>query len=142
MAKQSQRSLFPELNKIISDLHSDERQDLVILIIPSHDKREEQLKDQDRWASAAMELFAELFGGATAFQTFAGIYKCDDGRFLHDKPILIECYAQRRDLEDSEKLTELLQFIKRMGKGYQSGGSGTRSEQGVPRDQRFRDQMT
>ena len=29
---------------------------------------------------------------------------------------MIECYAQRSDVEDSEKLTELLAFMKRMGK--------------------------
>ncbi len=115
MAKQKQKSLFPELDKIISDLHADKRQDLIILIVPSHDKREEPLKDQDRWASAALDLMADLFGGATAFQTFAGVYRCDDGRILHDKPILIESYVQRPDLEDRAKLTELLRFIKRMG---------------------------
>ena len=116
MSKQKQKSLFPELDKIISDLHADKRQDLVILIVPSHDKREEPLKDHDRWASAALELLADLFGGATAFQTFAGVYRRDDGSILHDKPILIESYVQRPDLEDQVKMTELLRFIKRMGK--------------------------
>lgn len=46
-----------------------------------------------------MDLFADLYRGATAFRTFAGIYKCDDGRILHDQPILIESYVQRTDLE-------------------------------------------
>ena len=111
-----QKSLFPELDKIISVLKSDTRQDLVILLIPSHDSNEDPLPDQDRWAGAAMELFADLFRGATAFQTFAGIYKCDDGRILHDKPILVESYVARPDLENEEKLRELLRFAKRMGR--------------------------
>jgi hypothetical protein len=116
MAKSKQRSLFPELDRIISDLHADKRQDLLILIIPSHDKHEEPLKDQDRWARAGLDLVADLFGGATAFQTFAGVYRADDGRILHDTPIMIESYVQRQDLEDRAKLSELLKFMKRMGR--------------------------
>jgi hypothetical protein len=84
--------------------------------VPSHDKHEEKLKDQEIWANAAMERFAELFRGATAFNTFAGIYKTDDGKILHDKPIMIESYAARSDIVDEAKLTELLRFAKRMGK--------------------------
>lgn len=115
MAKK-QKSLFPELDEIISVLRSDERQDLIILIIPSQDKKQRELPDQEMWAGAAMELFADLYRGATAFQTFAGIYKTKDGAILHDKPILIECYASRQDVENSQKLTELLRFAKRLGR--------------------------
>jgi hypothetical protein len=78
--REKQSSLFPELDQIISVLVAEKRQDLVILIIPSHDKKEVELKDQDMWASAAMDLFADLFGSATAFKTFAGIYKTSDGK--------------------------------------------------------------
>ena len=101
---QKQKSLFPELDKIISVLQADTRQDLLILIIPSHDKKENKLRDQEMWAASAMELLGELFGGATAFTTFAGVYKTDDGKLLHDKPILIESHVQTRsDLEDRAK---------------------------------------
>ncbi len=111
-----QKALFPEYDEIIATLRSNERQDLVILIIPSHNKKEEELADQDMWANSAMELFADLFKGANAFHTFAGIYKTDYGKILHDKPILIESYVQRSDLEDENILCELLRFVKRMGK--------------------------
>lgn len=118
MAKKGrQKSLFPELDKIISVLRSDARQDLLILIVPSHDKKENELTDQEMWAAAGLELLGDLFGGATAFETFAGIYKADDGKLLHDKPILIESYVQNRsDIENRRKLAELLRFIKRMGR--------------------------
>ncbi len=56
------------------------------------------------------KLFADLYRGATAFKTFAGIYKCDDGKILHDTPILVESYVQRQDLENQAKLLELLKF--------------------------------
>jgi hypothetical protein len=118
MGKKKQKSLFPELDEIISVLRSGTSQDLVILIIPSHDGTPEQneLSDQSMWADTAMELCADLYRGATAFETFSGIYKGDDGRIHRDKPILIESYVNRADLEDEKKLAELLKFLKRMGK--------------------------
>ena len=42
--------------EIISVINSEVRQDLVILIIPSHEKDDKPLKDQDMWAAQAMEL--------------------------------------------------------------------------------------
>jgi hypothetical protein len=110
------KGLFPELEEIVSVLRSNRRQDILILIIPSADKRDIELKNQEIWANSALELFAELYGGATAFKTFAGIYKSDDGKILHDQPILIESYVQRETLEDEATLKQLLDFCKRMGR--------------------------
>ncbi len=104
-----------EVERIISVLKAGTRQDMIILIVPSHDKKNKKLNNQEQWAEGAMDLFADLFGGATAFETFAGIYKDWGGNILRDKPILIECYAQRSDLEDVEKLTKLCLWIKKMG---------------------------
>jgi len=108
--------LFPEVEEWISVLQSGVRQDIVILIIPSHDKKEKEIKNQDVWAGEAMELFKELYRGATAFETFAGIYLTDDGKTLHDKPILIESYVSREALEDKRRLNQLVSFMKRMGR--------------------------
>ncbi|HEV3261014.1 MAG TPA: hypothetical protein VG013_29455 [Gemmataceae bacterium] len=112
----AQESLFPEVEKIISVLQSGVRQDIVILIIPSHDKNEKDIKNQDVWAGEAMELFKDLYRGATAFATFAGIYLTLDGKTLHDKPILIESYVSREALEDKRRLNQLVGFMKRMGR--------------------------
>lgn len=110
------KSLFPEVEKIISVLQSGARQDIVILFIPSHDKNEKEIKNQDVWSGEAMELFKDLYRGATAFETFAGIYLTDDGKTLHDKPILIESYVSREALEDKRRLGQLVSFMKRMGR--------------------------
>ncbi len=112
----AQESLFPEVEKIISALQSGARQDIVILIIPSHDKNEKEMKNQDVWAGEAMELFKDLYRGATAFETFAGIYLTDKGKTLHDKPILVESYVSREALEDKRRLNQLVGFMKRMGR--------------------------
>jgi hypothetical protein len=110
MAQQS-----PETEQIIASLTSGERQDLVILFIPSHDKKNKPINNQEFWADAAMNEFADLFKGATAFQTFAGIYKEDDGTILRDKPILIESYARREFTLDANRWERMIDFIKRMG---------------------------
>jgi hypothetical protein len=112
----AKKDLFPEIERIISRINADERQDIVILIIPSHDKNDKPLKDQEVWAGIAMELFADLYGGATAFQTFQGIYKDTEGKVYRDKPILVESYVQRVKLVDEGNLQELLAFSRRMGR--------------------------
>jgi hypothetical protein len=112
----AKKGLFPEVEQIISSINKDERQDIVILIIPSHDRTDKPLKDQQVWAGAAMELFADLFGGATAFQTFQGIYKDAEGKVYRDNPILIECYVKRSRLVEEATLQQLVAFAKRMGR--------------------------
>ncbi len=112
----AKKDMFPETEHIISVILADQRQDIVILIIPSHDKNEKPLKDQEMWAGSAMDMFADLYGGATAFQTFQGIYKDAEGKVYHDRPILIESYVQRARLLDEETLQGLLAFAKRMGR--------------------------
>jgi hypothetical protein len=103
-------------DRIISVLQARRRQILLILAIPSHEKKHKPLGNQDQWASAAMDLFANLYGGATAFATFAGIYKDDAGEIHHDKPIMIESYVLEEDLENEENLRQLTEFIRRMGR--------------------------
>lgn len=107
-----------ELDQIIADLGEELRSDLIILAIPSHDKKNKPLNNQEVWASEAMELFAHIFGGATAFKTFKGVFKSEDGdTLLWDNPILIEAYAERDAVENRENLNRLLDFIKRMKRG-------------------------
>jgi hypothetical protein len=113
-----QSELFPEVNKIISLLSSEAPQETVILVIPSHDRKNKELNDVrvKEWASQAMRLFADLYVGATAFETFKGIYKTEDGEYLLDNPILIESYATVEAIESPDNLNQLVRFAKRMGK--------------------------
>jgi hypothetical protein len=111
------RSQLPEVKRILRDLESQKRQALVILFIPSHDKDEQELPARDQWAEAALDLFADLFGGATAFETYGGIYRDKvRGKDLKDQPILIESYTETEMTRDPERLNRLVEFMKRMGK--------------------------
>ena len=112
-----QRTLWEEAHgEVLEALASGGRHDEVILIIPSHDKKNRPLTDQDRWAQAGEEVFAQLYGGATSFRALSGIFMDDEtGELLRDVPILIECYAERQYVEDPVRLKALLQFAVRMG---------------------------
>ncbi len=112
----AKKSTNVEVEGIVSRIRSGERQDVIILLVPSHDNKNKLINNQEAWAEAAMELFKDLYGGATAFLTFAGIYLADDGTTLHDRPILVESYASRENLEDKGRLTQLVEFMKRMGR--------------------------
>lgn len=107
----------PDAERILRDLESPRRQILVILFVPSHDRDETELKTRDLWADAALDVFADLFGGATAFDTYAGIYRDQvRGKDLKDKPILVESYTAVERVRDIEHLSALVSFMKRMGK--------------------------
>ena len=61
-------------------------------------------------------MFADLYQGATAFIAHKGVYKTDRGQYLHDRPILVESYADVTRIVDEARLGELLSFAKRMGR--------------------------
>jgi hypothetical protein len=114
----------PEVDQILEALDAEPRQILLILFVPSHDKHNKALTNQDIWAGEAMEVFKELYRGATAFMTYAGIYLDDTGKTLHDKPILIECFAEIKDVKNHKKLEQLVAFMKRMGKETKQAAVG------------------
>jgi hypothetical protein len=110
-------SSSPEAERIARDMEMGKQQVLVILFIPSHDRDERELKDRDLWADAALDLFSDLFDGATAFDTYAGIYRDKvRGKDLKDKPILVESYTKIERIKDLTVLNNLVSFMKRMGK--------------------------
>jgi hypothetical protein len=110
-------SSSPEVERIATDVEMGRQQVLVILFIPSHDRDEKELKTRDLWANAALNLFADLFGGATAFDTYAGIYRDKvRGKDLKDKPILVESYTEIERVRNLVVLNDLVSFMKRMGK--------------------------
>ena len=102
-------SSSPEVERIASDVEMGRQQVLVILFIPSHDRDEKELKTRDLWADAALNLFADLFGGATAFDTYAGIYRDKvRGKDLKDKPVLVESYTEIERVKNLAVLNELV----------------------------------
>jgi len=101
---------------ILQELRYGSGQALVVLIIPSHDKKNKAIDAQSKIADDGMQLLADLYGGATAFAARTGIFKSDQGQMLYDKPLLLESYAMRSDVEDQTKLGKLLGYLCRIGR--------------------------
>lgn len=97
--------------------------DMVIVFVPSHQRDKQRIHDQTAWASEALDLMGKLFGGATGFPNLRGIWRDDDnnGELLDDEPIMIQSLAKRADVENVEKLAQLGQFLKKMGKKTKQG---------------------
>jgi hypothetical protein len=113
-----QSGLFPETYAIAALLSKESSQDLVVLVVPSHDRKDKALGDalMSEWASNAMKLLADLYRGATAYQAAHGIFKTDEGHYLHDKPMVLEAFAEIEAIHDVNRLNLLVEFCKRMGK--------------------------
>ena len=115
--KPTQRSLLEHTKRqVLVALETGKRKDLIILVIPSHDRKNRALPDQNMWAEAGAEVLAEAYRGATAFKASSGIFKTDEGDILRDQPILLEAYADREQVVDDANLDALLTFAMRMGR--------------------------
>lgn len=97
--------------------------DTVIVFVPSHERDKTRIQNQDAWASQALDLMGKLYGGATGFPNLRGIWRDDanGGALLDDEPIMIQSLAKRADVENEEKLTQLGEFLKLMGKKTKQG---------------------
>lgn len=116
--KKGEPELFPETQEIVALLSKDQTQDLVIIVVPSHDRNNKPLAEAaiGEWAQNAMKLMADLYRGATAYKAAQGIYKTDEGHYLWDHPLIIESFASEEAIHDKGNLEVLVGFGKRMGK--------------------------
>ena len=74
----------------------------------------------------ALSVLGRLFGGATAYPRAQGVWRDDDrgGALVFDEPVVMHCYTTPSDIEDSEKLSELGKFCRRMGRETNQGEVG------------------
>lgn len=100
--------------QVVANLKAGVKHDHVVLAVPSHDRRNNPITTQEFWVEEAMKVISGLYGGGTAFQAYAGVYRSETGEDLWDRPVLVESYAEREDVEDESKLVRLLQFVRRM----------------------------
>ncbi len=68
---------YPELVDILARLQGGIPDEMISIFIPSHDRRDKPVPDQDIWAGQALDLFGKLYGGGTSFGNLSGI-KHDD----------------------------------------------------------------
>jgi hypothetical protein len=97
--------------------------DLLVLFVPSHD-RDEQPIDQDEWVEKALQFLGQAFHGATAFPKARGVWRDDDrgGQLVFDEPVIIHCYTSLKLLNSKAK--ELGEFLTDMGHQTRQGAVG------------------
>lgn len=103
---------------IVNDLRFDRADSIVMIGIPSHERTNAPLAQgkQSEYATAAMEKFADLFGGATALRSYKGIYKSDSGKYLWDDTILIQAFTSTDNLQNETTVLEVVRFARKLQK--------------------------
>src|SRR6058998_2282544 len=96
---------------------------LLVLFIPSHD-RFDQLIEQDDWVREALAVLGRCFGGATAYPQGRGVWRDDaqGGKLLFDEPVVIQCYTGEEILEQNSD--SLRTFLTRLGSEARQGAVG------------------
>jgi hypothetical protein len=99
---------------------------LVVLFVPSVERDGATPIDQDRWVASALEMFGAVFGGATAYPRARGIWRDDEreGFLVKDEPVVIHCYTTPEDIQNLNKLGELGEFCRTMGRETNQGEVG------------------
>lgn len=97
---------------------------LFVLFVPSVTRSSEPI-DHDYWVDQALETFASLFRGATAYPRGRGRWRDDEhgGALVADEPTVVTCYAAPEDITD-EALARLRAFLHRLGREAQQGEVG------------------
>ncbi|MBI2829423.1 MAG: hypothetical protein HYX77_09170 [Acidobacteria bacterium] len=99
---------------------------LVVLFVRSVERDGATSVDQGRWVDAALEMFGEVFGGATAYPKARGIWRDDErgGFLVKDEPVVMHCYTTPDEIQDSSNLAELGGFCRTMGRETNQGEVG------------------
>lgn len=94
---------------------------LLVMFIPSVDRFEEPIEDQDEWVTRALEFLGAVFGGATAFPKARGVWRDDarDGELVFDEPVIINCYTSSKLIE--KQADQLKEFLIAMWKTDETG---------------------
>jgi hypothetical protein len=94
--------------------------------------RDGQPIDHDYWVNEALDTFATLFRGATAFPRGLGRWRDDErgGALVTDQPTIVTSYADPQEITP-ESVARLRAFLHRVGREAQQG------EVGIVFDQRY-----
>lgn len=106
----------PAIQALIERLKFGQPSDTLSLFVPSHDRDNKKVEGQAKWANDALELFGDLYGGATAFKYLEGVFNPDDEKkLLFDQPIMVQTLTERDRLEDLSRWVRLSKFCQEMG---------------------------
>src|SRR3954447_4405998 len=109
-----------------ADLPVNRKTVLVVLFVPSVERDGVTAINQEYWVGEALETLGRLFGGATAFPRARGVWRDDErgGALVKDEPVVIHCYTTPADIADSDRLSQLGNFCRRLGREAHQGEVG------------------
>lgn len=87
--------------------------------IPNKDAHHNPIPDQSIWVDEAIELLAEINGGATAMPPVEGAWFNDDGEIVKDQPIIV--YSFIRPAAFVAGMPRMREFLHRMGRETKQG---------------------
>ena len=98
----------------------------MVLFVPSVERDGATPIDQSRWVDSSLEMFGQVFGGATAYPKAKGIWRDDErgGTLVKDEPVVVHCYTTPTDIQDSRNIAELGRFCRKMGREARQGEIG------------------
>jgi len=75
---------------------------------------------------AALKMFGEVYGGATAYPRAKGVWRDDEraGALVFDEPVVIHCYTTPKDAQSKAKLRKLAALCRSMGRETRQGEIG------------------
>ena len=97
---------------------------LFVLFVPSVSRYGATI-DHETWVNEALDTFATLFRGATAYPRGLGRWRDDEqgGILVSDEPTIVTCYADPAEVTD-EALARLRAFLHRLGRETNQGEVG------------------
>lgn len=97
-----------------------------VLFVPSVTRDGEPI-DHDYWVDEALDTFAVLFRGATAFPRGVGRWRDDarGGVLVTDQPTIVTAYADPRAITP-DAVARLRAFLHRLGRDARQGEVGGR----------------
>ena len=87
--------------------------------IPNQDAHHNPIPDQSIWVTEALELLAEINGGATAMPPVEGAWFNDEGEIVKDQPIIV--YSFIRPAAFVAAMGRIREFLHRMGRETNQG---------------------
>ncbi|MBI3269591.1 MAG: hypothetical protein HYZ53_11260 [Planctomycetes bacterium] len=88
----------------------------LLVFVPEGDRTSKSLPVdlQDRWVIKLLNLFAELFGGATAYGRGVGVWRDPAARTYWDRVTVIESWVDPALLNRSRRMNRLGRTLSRM----------------------------
>lgn len=89
------------------------------IYIPNKDQDGEEFGNQRKWVLEAVQLLAELSGGATAMPAVEGVWRNDGGSLIREHPVVVYSYV--RPTAFRAGLPRVREFLHRMGRETNQG---------------------